>query len=149
MQLSQKCQYAIRAVFELSKSYGHGPVKIADIAEAQAIPARFLELILGELKQGGFTESRRGKRGGYLLAAPPQNIAVGDIIRFVEGPLGPVECEPGAEHQDCPLHSNCVFMPLWNEAREAVEEVYNKTSFRDLLERERQMRDDYVPSYTI
>ena len=90
MQLSQKCQYAIRAVFQLAKEHGGGPIKIADVAEAQAIPPRFLELILGELKQGGFTESRRGKRGGYLLARPPAQITVGDIIRFVEGPLGPV-----------------------------------------------------------
>ncbi len=68
MLVSQKSQYALRAVFELARRNGGLPVKIADIAEAQAIPQRFLEVIMNQLKQGGFVESRRGKRGGYLLA---------------------------------------------------------------------------------
>lgn len=59
MNVSQKCQYALRAVFELAKRRGEGPTTVADIAKAQAIPAKFLELILGQLRQGGFTESRR------------------------------------------------------------------------------------------
>jgi hypothetical protein len=61
MWISQKCEYAVRAVFELAKRVGRGPVRIADIAEAQAIPVRFLEVILSQLKQGGFVDSQRGK----------------------------------------------------------------------------------------
>ena len=65
MMLTQKCQYAMRAVFELAKREGRGPVKINEIAEAQAIPQRFLENILNQLRQGGVVESRRGKEGGW------------------------------------------------------------------------------------
>ena len=66
MLVSQKSQYALRAIFELAKEYGKGP-KIAHIAEAQAIPVRFLEVILVHLKRGGFVDSQRGKEGGYFL----------------------------------------------------------------------------------
>ena len=64
MFVSQKCQYALRAVFELAKQYGKGPTKILHIAELQAIPVRFLEVILVQLKRGGFVDSQRGKEGG-------------------------------------------------------------------------------------
>ena len=63
MLVSQKCQYALRALFELAKRNGEGPVKIAAIAKAQAIPPRFLEVILSQLKQGSFVESQRGSEG--------------------------------------------------------------------------------------
>ncbi len=84
MLVSQKCQYALRAIFELAKRTGQGPVKIAEIAEAQAIPVRFLEVILSQLKQGRFAVSQRGSEGGYQLARPPQELTVGEITRVAE-----------------------------------------------------------------
>jgi Rrf2 family protein len=146
--VSQKCQYALRAVFELSKHFGKGPVKIAEIAEEQAIPVRFLEVILSQLKQGGFVESRRGRDGGYLLSRSPDRLAVGDVIRFVEGPIGPVSCVAGNPTDTCPLHGGCVFLSMWERAREAVTEVYDRTTFEDLVDEERRS-GRYVPSYTI
>jgi Rrf2 family cysteine metabolism transcriptional repressor len=83
MQISQKCQYALRAVFELAVRTKEGPIKVGVIAEAQAIPTRFLEVILNQLKRGGFVESRRGNAGGYALAKSPAELTMGDIIRFV------------------------------------------------------------------
>lgn len=71
MSVSQKCQYALRAVFELARRRGEKPTSIREIAEAQAIPAKFLELILTQLRKGGLVESRRGIHGGYLLAVWP------------------------------------------------------------------------------
>jgi len=95
MQISQKCQYALRAVFELARRPREAPVKVGDIAEAQAIPPRFLEIILNQLKRGGFVESRRGASGGYSLARSPDELTMGEIIRFVEGPFKPVSCTVG------------------------------------------------------
>jgi Rrf2 family protein len=146
--VSQKCQYALRAVFELSKHYGKGPMKIADIAEEQAIPVRFLEVILSQLKQGGFVESRRGRDGGYLLSRAPERLAVGDVIRFVEGPIGPVSCVAGNPTATCPLHGGCVFLGMWERARQAVSDVYDSTTFEDLVEEEKRS-GRYIPSYTI
>ena len=149
MLVTQKCQYALRAVFELAKHYGQGVVKIAEIAEVQAIPVRFLEVILGELKQGGFVDSRRGKEGGYLLARPPRALAVGEVIRFVEGPVGPVGCVEDGSATDCPLHGSCVFLGLWEKVQEAVSEIYDNTVIQDLVEDDKRMRSKYVPSYSI
>ena len=103
--VSQKCQYALRAVFELAKRHGRGPVRIGAVAKAQAIPPRFLEVILNQLKQAGFVESRRGNEGGYLLARAPERLTVGEIVRFVEGPIRPVTCTPDSTETACSLHA--------------------------------------------
>ena len=150
--VSQKCQYALRAVHELARHASRGsdgPVKIGDIAKAQAIPARFLEVILGQLKQGGFVQSRRGANGGYWLARDAGELTVGEIIRFVEGPLGPVICVTDPTEEACPLRGECAFLPMWQEAKDAVSKVYDNTTFTDLLHVEQQQRSRYVPGYSI
>ena len=133
MMVSQKCQYGLRAVFELARRYGRGPVKIADMASTQAIPAKFLELILCQLKQGGFVESHRGRRGGYVLLKSPEDLAVGDVIRFIDGPVGPVRCVSAGQSDDCPLYGNCAFIGMWSRVRDALTDVCDKTSFGDLI----------------
>lgn len=148
MNISQKCQYALRAVFELAKRQGGGPTKIGEVAKAQAIPPRFLELILAELKQGGFVESRRGVHGGYLLSASRSELNVGQIIQFVEGPVAPVACVSGEAATDCPLHGNCAFLSMWIRARDAVAEVYDSTTFQGLMDAEKA-DGPYVASYCI
>src|ERR1700760_1319690 len=85
MNISVKGEYALEAIFDLASHTGEKPVKIADIAQRQKIPQKFLELILASLKQGGFVESRRGTEGAYLLARRSESITVGDVLRFVEG----------------------------------------------------------------
>lgn len=147
--LSQKCQYALRAVFELSKSYGGGPVKIGNIAAAQDIPQRFLEVILGELKRGGFVESRRGSEGGYLLVRTPRTLTIGEIIRFVEGPIGPVECVTGTPGENCALYPGCAFLEMWQRVQKAVSGVYDTTTFEDLMESEAASGEEFVPCYAI
>ena len=149
MSVSQKCQYGLRAIFELAKHQGRGPRSMSQIAEVQAIPPRFLELILGQLRQGGFVESRRGVHGGYLLAIEPAKLSVGQIIRFIDGPVAPVRCVAGTKESDCPLVGNCAFMGMWSRARDAVSEVYDQTSFQDLIEEEAATAAKYVASYCI
>ncbi len=153
MLLTQKCLYAVRAIFEIASRFPNGPVKISAIAQAQAIPQRFLEAILTQVKQAGIVESRRGKQGGYLLARPPSTITVGHIIRVIEGDMGPVECltASGANGngKPCPLYGSCAFSELWGRARDAMSEVYDGTTFQDLLDREREKNANYVPVYSI
>ena len=149
MSVSQKCQYALRAIFELAKRYETGPAKISEIAEAQAIPIRFLEVILNQLKQGGFTDSRRGKEGGYFLIKNPRELTMGHVVRFVEGPLGPVECVNADPLNKCPLNGECVFFPVWERVKDAVSEIYDGITFQDLVEAERRRLENYVPQYTI
>jgi len=149
MLVPQKSQYALRAVFELAKRAGQGPVKTAEIANEQAIPRRFLEVILHQLKQAGIVASERGARGGYLLARSPQELTVGDIMRFMDGPIGPVECVAGDSAERCSLYGHCVFLPMWEKVRRATEAVYDHTSFDDLVEQEKRLTQEYVPIYSI
>ncbi len=149
MSVSQKCQYSLRSVFELAKRWGEGPVKIADIAKNQSIPTRFLEVILNQLKQAGFVDSKRGSAGGYVLTRLPSTLTVGEVIRFVEGPLSPVDCTAGGTTDRCLLHGNCAFLPIWQRARAALTEVYDTTTFEDLVEQERQRNQEYVADYCI
>jgi Rrf2 family transcriptional regulator, cysteine metabolism repressor len=152
MLISQRCQYALRAVFELARRSGRGSAKIDQIAAAQAIPPRFLAAILNQLKQGGFVASRRGSDGGYTLTRPPSALTVGELIRFIEGPIGPVGCIDAEPAGRCPLAGSCVFRSLWDEARQAMENVYDATTFEDLIERESAVarsREPWVPMYMI
>ena len=149
MLISQKCQYALRAVFELAKRYGEKPVKIAEIAEAQAIPARFLEVILGELKQAGFVESRRGAEGGYRLIRQPDRLTVEEVIRFVEGPIGPVHCVRDDSDNRCPLRGSCVFMSMWRKVQQAMTDIYRGTTFQDLLDEDARGHEEFIPMYSI
>ncbi|MEN6405420.1 MAG: Rrf2 family transcriptional regulator [Thermoguttaceae bacterium] len=137
MQVSQRCQYTLRALFELAKRQGGAPISVADIAQSQAIPRRFLELIFLDLRARGVVESRRGNQGGYVLAASPAKITVGDVIRAVDGSLAPVTCAGGKSEKHCRLKNQCVFADVWQRAQRAAEEVYDNTTLQDLIDNER------------
>jgi len=149
LSLSQKCQYAVRAVLELSKRYDQGPVSAGEIADRQAIPQRFLEIILNELKPTGLIDSRRGIKGGYYLSLPPRQITVGRVIRLIEGPLDPVRCVGDQNTKCCPLRDKCSLIQLWDKAREAVEKVYDSANFQELVERERDLDRQNTLDYCI
>ncbi|MDR2516335.1 MAG: Rrf2 family transcriptional regulator [Spirochaetaceae bacterium] len=136
MSVSVKCQYALRSLFELAKRKGGGLTRIQEIAAAQAVPVRFLENILNQLRQGGFVESRRGKMGGFALARSPAEITVLEIVSFIDGPVYAFDCEGKEPLRKCPLGPSCVFMPLWRKARRALETVYAGTTLQDLLDSE-------------
>ena len=89
MRVSAKADYALRAVIELAAA-GEGPVKGERIAQAQEIPLKFLENILGDLRHAGIVRSQRGAEGGYWLARPPEEITVADVVRAVDGPIANV-----------------------------------------------------------
>jgi Rrf2 family protein len=93
MRVSAKVDYAVRAAVELAAA-DTPPVKGELLAQAQNIPLKFLENILGELRHAGLVRSQRGTEGGYWLARPPEEITIADVIRAVEGPLAHVRGEP-------------------------------------------------------
>ena len=90
MRVSAKTDYALRAALELAAAPDDKPVKGERIATAQAIPLRFLENILMQLRHAGLVESRRGADGGYRLARPASEVTLADVIRAIDGPLAGV-----------------------------------------------------------
>jgi len=133
MGFSQKSVYALRAMFELARRRTDKPTSVSAVAESQNIPFRFLENILIELKRAGLVKSMRGKEGGYILAAAPSELSVGQVLRAVEGPLTPISCLRGEMQKNCPLRENCAFLPMWARAHQVATAVYDSTSFHDLL----------------
>jgi Rrf2 family protein len=90
VRISAKADYALRASIELAAAEGIGPVKGERVAQAQEIPLKFLENILGDLRQAGLVRSQRGMEGGYWLARPAAEITLAEVIRAVDGPLANV-----------------------------------------------------------
>ncbi len=131
--LSQKSQYALRGIFELAKCDKGAPATVAELAAAQSIPHRFLELIFNDLRQAGLVKSFRGPQGGHVLVKPPSEITVGEILRLTEGPIALVKCVSGS--RDCPFVENCPFREVWDEAAGAMEEVFNRTTIQQLLDK--------------
>ena len=144
-RLSHKCRYALRALFELALRGTNEPVKIQNIASAQGIPPRFLEVILAELKHGGFVESRRGSDGGYFLARPAHSLTVGVILAFLR---------KGSTHRRPSQHKSNYFgdyalSEMLKKVTNAVSMVYDQTTFADLVEQEMTIRSEQAPNYII
>ncbi|HDY64863.1 MAG TPA: Rrf2 family transcriptional regulator [Phycisphaerae bacterium] len=149
MDIPRKTRYALRAIFELARHYGQGHVKIINIAKAQATPPRFLEAILNQLKQAGFIGAKRGRHGGYFLLRSPEKLTVGEVICSIQGPVQLVNCSAVGAEGDCPLLGNCVFSPMWLEVQEAISRVYDKTTFQDFLDRDKQEAEKRTRDYSI
>jgi Rrf2 family protein len=103
--LSQRTRYAIRALLHLGDRYGEGPVQLTEIAEAQNIPAKFLTVILSEMRRAGLVDTLRGKEGGYWLARPPEQVTYGEIVRLTRGSLALVPCAARLAYTPC---ENCI-----------------------------------------
>ena len=142
MRLSTKGEYASRAMLELSKRYEDGPIHSREISKAQEIPQNFLEQILLLLKRAGYLRSRKGRKGGYTLAKPPGEINVAEVIRVMDGPLAPIDCVSVMARETCPMEGTCGLRWLWKDVRDAVAEILEKTTFADLVSRNKPSADE-------
>lgn len=140
--LSKKCGYAIRALFELASRGSSEPVTVRRLAKAQDIPIRFLEVILNELKQGGFVLSVRGKSGGYLLSRPASEIMIGQMIQFLEP--APEADKPSLT---APHAGEFVLDALLDNINQTVSALCDTTSLQDLVDQ--QNRNVFIANYVI
>ena len=134
MHITYRGDYALKTILHLAIHYGRSPVTIPDLAKRADIPIKFLEQILLDLKRGGFVESRRGKVGGYLLAKHPSQIKVGDIIRFIDGPIEPIACV-NKKYQGCHDIYKCIFRNIWVEVTKTTTRVIDNITFEDLAKK--------------
>ncbi len=136
MKLSAREQYGLRAMVELARWYGHGPVSLSDVAEAQGISFPYLEQIMPLLRDAGLIESTRGAYGGYALSCGPREITVGDIIRALEdGQIIPLKCIPGTEpSESCARQESCMARDVWRKMHNGIVEVLDSTTLADLIE---------------
>lgn len=128
MKLSVKSDYAARAVLGLARHYSGGvALRVEDLAAEQGIPSNYLVQILIELKAQGIARSLRGKEGGYLLAKPPAEISLGDVLRAVHGTVFDT---PALSDPDCPSE----LRRAWHRLKETLETAADSITFQKLLE---------------
>ena len=138
MHITYKGDYALKTILDLAIYYGNGPVAIPDLAKRLDIPVKFLEQILLDLKRGRFVESRRGKVGGYLLAKEPSRIKVGEVIRFIDGPIAPVTCVQ-EDYKGCSEKNRCVFRSIWKKVARSTSEIVDHITFEDLVKQNKKL----------
>jgi Rrf2 family protein len=122
----------------LSRAFGGPPVLIADMAERESIPKRFLEQILLQLKSEGLVDSKKGKGGGYVLTRAPARITVGEVIRMIEGPLAPLPCASVTGYRrcdECVDDRLCGTRLVMREVRDAMAGILDGTTLADVLAR--------------
>ena len=134
MRVSAKTDYALRAALELAAAPDARPVKGERIATAQAIPLRFLENILMQLRHAGLVESRRGADGGYRLARPPDQVTLADVIRAIDGPLAGVS---GQRPETLDFQGNSEpLREVWVAVRASLRGVLENVSLADVVANE-------------
>lgn len=148
MKISKKCQYALKAIFELAWRNDTGPAKTRDIADAQQMSTRFTEVILNELKHAGFVESKRGSEGGYILARQAENLSLREVVECIEGPIS---LAPDAikTKENTFLPGNDALNDFFGQVNTAVKDVCEKVTFADLVDSEMAKRQKYVLNYNI
>jgi Rrf2 family protein len=130
VRVSAKADYALRACIELAAAEGTGHVKGERIAQAQEIPFKFLENILGDLRQAGLVRSQRGVEGGYWLARPAAEITLAEVIRAVEGPLANIR---GVRPDELEYHgSSKPLRDVWIAVRASLRAVLEEVTLADV-----------------
>jgi len=122
----------------LAAEYESGPILIADIAKSQCIPRKFLELILLELKRHGLLQSKKGKGGGYFLAKHPSSIPLGQVIRYMDGPIALVPCVSQTAYMkcgDCQDEATCGLRIVMKEVRDIMGAILDGTTLADVAKK--------------
>jgi Rrf2 family cysteine metabolism transcriptional repressor len=145
MKFSKKSEYGLRALIELTATYGKEPLRRRRIADRQNIPVVFLEQILLALKHAGVVASTRGASGGYALIKPPAKVTLGRVIRILDGPLAPIACVSKTAYQkchDCPYAKKvyCPLQDVMGEVRNAIADILDNYSLEGFISRMRTHR---------
>lgn len=138
MKVSTRGEYGMRAMVELSRQYGQGPVSLTAIAHNATVPTAYLEQLIAPLRRAGLVTSTRGAHGGYELSRAPADIMVGQVYRVLEGPVALMECVSEVEPEEqCPLIDGCATRVVWLKVRDSIVDALDSTSLDDLLAQSR------------
>ena len=129
--LTRKSKYGLKAMLLLAGEPDRRPVLIADLAERQQLPKKFLEAILLELKRHGLLGSKKGKGGGYFLGRNPAEISLGQVIRILDGPLALIPCVSQTAYMkcdECADEQTCGIRLAMKDVRDATAQILDNTS---------------------
>lgn len=131
MRLSTRSRYGTRMLLDIAINGKIHPVRIVDVAERQLISVKYLEKLVRELKMAGYVASKRGPRGGHVIARPPEDIRIGDLVRVLEGEIGLTRCvETG---KVCTREIKCIMHGVWEMASDEMFNALNTVTLADLM----------------
>src|SRR5215207_6278882 len=150
MKLSKKGEYALRSLINLgiASEMKRSLVQVAELADVEQLPIKFLEQIMQALKEAKLVESVRGKFGGYRLAKPARQITIGEVVRLIDGPLAPIGCvsQTAYEKCTCPDEVHCGLRMLMLDVRNAIAGILDRYTLADVVGVTlRKLRRDAVP----
>jgi len=131
MKLSTRSRYGTRLLLDMAQNYQRGPLHLTSIANRQGISVKYLEQIIIPLKKAHYIQSVRGPKGGHVLARPPEEITVGEIVALLEDGVSLVQCSERPEI--CDRSENCATRLIWREAAAAMFAKLNAITLADLL----------------
>jgi Rrf2 family iron-sulfur cluster assembly transcriptional regulator len=131
MKLSTRSRYGTRMMLDLAQHYDDGPVQIGDIARRHDISVKYLEQLIIPLKKANYIKSVRGPKGGHVLAKPPEEITVGEVVKILEGGISLVEC---IENPDiCDRSETCLTRGIWETATRAMSQELDSMTLSDMI----------------
>jgi Rrf2 family protein len=148
--LTKKGKYGLKAMMYLAGRMPGEPSLVTEIAETNEIPKKFLDTILGELRNAGFVNSKKGKGGGYTLARPAAEIRVGHIIRVLDGPLAPIQCASKTAYRrcdDCSDERHCGVRLIMLEARNAIATVLDNRTLAEMRAMSQNEQEAHLTYY--
>jgi Rrf2 family protein len=139
MMFSTKAEYGVRVMVELARRAGEEPIPLAEIAAHDGLPLAYLEHLVARLRKADLVTSRRGSRGGYMLARPAKEITMAEVVEALEGSIAPIECISEASdgsivcsRESSPEHA-CPTKLLWTRVRSSIVHTLRETTLADLL----------------
>ena len=139
MMFSTKAEYGVRVMVELARRAGEDPIPLAEIAAHDGLPLAYLEHLVARLRKAGLVDSRRGSRGGYLLARSPVEITMAEVVEALEGTIAPIECiSSGPDgsvrcaRETDPAHI-CTTKLLWTRVRGSIVTTLQQTTLAELV----------------
>jgi Rrf2 family cysteine metabolism transcriptional repressor len=139
MMFSTKAEYGVRVMVELARRSDGEPIPLAEIAANDGLPLAYLEHLVARLRKAGLVDSRRGSRGGYLLARPAAQITMAEVVEALEGSIAPIECISQAADgsivcaRESTLDHVCPTKLLWTRVRHSIVGTLRETTLADLL----------------
>ena len=151
MHLTRRGEYALRTLIRIgvAHSLGREVIAVSALAGSEKLPLKFIEQILGQLREAGYIDSRRGKFGGYLIAKPLNKIKMGEIVRLIDGRLAPIACasETDYERCSCPDEEHCGLRMLMIDVRNAIARILDGYTLADVVGVTlRKMKRDKLPA---
>ena len=137
MRLSRRSEYGLRALVDLVRHDGEGPLALATLAQRNRLPVKFLEQIMATLKHGGIVRTTLGARGGYAMADDPATISLGRVIRLLDGALAPLSCVSLRYYSkcSCPDEATCSLRDIMLDVRDAMLAILDEQTLADLAAR--------------